>query len=121
VVAADGPKGLKLVVELGDGWVTLGRPAAETPDEWWRGVAELSTRLDDALARADRESSSLDRYLSLDVSPQFSLESIGVWEDAVGRAGELGFTDVVAHWPRAEGIYAGSEEVLIEAASRFSR
>jgi alkanesulfonate monooxygenase SsuD/methylene tetrahydromethanopterin reductase-like flavin-dependent oxidoreductase (luciferase family) len=121
VVAADGPKGLKLVAELGDGWVTLGRPAAETPDEWWRGVAELSTRLDDALARADRESSSLDRYLSLDVSPQFSFESIGVWEDALGRAEELGFTDVVAHWPRAEGIYAGSEEVLIEAASRFSR
>ncbi|MGA8977758.1 MAG: LLM class flavin-dependent oxidoreductase, partial [Pedococcus sp.] len=60
-----------------------------------------------------------DRYLSLDGSPQFSLESVGVFEDMVGRAGELGFSDVVTHWPRAEGPYAGSEGVLERVAGRL--
>ena len=31
-----------------------------------------------------------------------------------------GFTDVITHWPRADGVYAGSEDVLVEAASRFA-
>ena len=34
---------------------------------------------------------------------------------------KAGFTDVITHWPRAEGVYSGSEDVLIEVASRFAR
>ncbi len=118
VIAADGPKGLQLVAEIADGWVTLGKKS-DTLDAWWRSVAEVSIRLDDALAEYDRSTASLDRYLNLDAQ-SYSLGSIDAWEDAIGRASELGFTDVVAHWPRAEGEYAGSEATLIEAASRFS-
>ena len=118
VIAADGPKGLELVAELGQGWVTLGKPS-ESMDEWWGSVSELSRRLDDTLERVGR-TSALDRYLSLDASPRFGLESVDNWEDAVGRAAELGFTDVVTHWPRAEGAYAGSENTLTEVASRFT-
>ncbi len=33
--------------------------------------------------------------------PQFALESVDVFDDMVGRAADLGFTDVVTHWPRA--------------------
>jgi alkanesulfonate monooxygenase SsuD/methylene tetrahydromethanopterin reductase-like flavin-dependent oxidoreductase (luciferase family) len=119
IIAADGPKGLRLVAELGNGWVTLGRQS-DSLDLWWSSVADLSARLDDTLAAAGRASDSLDRYLSLDASPQFSLESVDAWEDAVGRAAELGFTDVVGHWPRADGVYAGRESVLTEVASRFA-
>ena len=119
VIAADGPKGLELVAEHGQGWVTLGRPS-ETLDDWWSTVSELARRLDDTIARVGR-TTSLDRYLSLDASPTFSLGSLDAWEDAVGRAAELGFTDVVAHWPRSDGEYAGDERVLVEAASRFER
>ena len=32
----------------------------------------------------------------------------------------LGFTDVVAHWPREEGIYAGKESVLDEIAGMLA-
>ena len=118
IVAANGPKGLRMVAERADGWVTTGQDAA-SGDVWWNGIAELSARLDDALAAQGRE--SIDRYLSLDSSSQLVLESVGAWEDAVGRASALGFTDLVYHWPRAEGIYAAREEVLFEVASRFSR
>ena len=41
------------------------------------------------------------------------------FEDAVGRAAGLGFPAVMAHWPRRDGIYAGSESVLDEVASRL--
>ncbi|GAA3748406.1 LLM class flavin-dependent oxidoreductase [Leifsonia bigeumensis] len=119
IVAADGPKGLQLVAELADGWVTLGRES-ETPDAWWRSVAEVSHRLDDVLADRGRDSASLDRYLNLD-SQSYALTSVGAWDDAVGRAAELGFTDVVTHWPRTDGIYAGSEDVLVEVAGRLRR
>ncbi len=47
VVAADGPKGLQLVAELADGWVTLGKASDDTAG-WWRSVADVSHRLDDA-------------------------------------------------------------------------
>lgn len=118
VIAADGPKGLRLVAELGDGWVTLGKPSDDL-EGWWRSVAEVSRRLDEVLAESGR-TAPLDRYLNLDVH-QFALESVGAWDDAVGRASEVGFTDVVTHWPRRDGVYAGEDSVLLEVASRFAR
>jgi hypothetical protein len=48
------------------------------------------------------------------------LESVDLFEDMVGRARELGFSDVITHWPRAEGVYAGSEATLDEVASRLA-
>ena len=58
-------------------------------------------------------------HYDVDGAPRFSLESVDLFEDMVGRAAELGFTDVVTHWPRREGVYAGSEAVLDEVASRL--
>lgn len=116
VVAANGPRGLRVAAGFGQGWATTG--PSEDRDGWWGGVAALVGRLDDELAAAGRAPADLDRYLSLD-SGGYALASAGAFEDAVGRAAELGFTDVVTHWPRAEGVYAGSEAVLEEVASRL--
>jgi alkanesulfonate monooxygenase SsuD/methylene tetrahydromethanopterin reductase-like flavin-dependent oxidoreductase (luciferase family) len=117
VIAANGPRSLRLAAAHGQGWVTFGK-GGETMDEWWTGIAELSAKLDEAEAAAAR-ATSLDRYLSLDGAPRFSLESADLFTEMVGRAAELGFTDVVTHWPRAEGVYAGSEAVLEEVARRL--
>ncbi|RXZ46411.1 LLM class flavin-dependent oxidoreductase [Agromyces fucosus] len=119
-LAAEGPKGLDLVARLGDGWVTTGGTIEDT-DAWWRRLAELSDRLDEACGREGRDPSSLERILSLDSEPRYSLESAAAFEDAVGRAAELGFTDVVAHWPREQGLYAGDESVLDEVAELMQR
>jgi alkanesulfonate monooxygenase SsuD/methylene tetrahydromethanopterin reductase-like flavin-dependent oxidoreductase (luciferase family) len=118
VVAANGPRGLRLATRFGAGWVTTGRDGARGAD-WWASVAELSTRLDDAALAEGREPGSIDRYLNLDSGGSYSLQSVVAFEDAAGRAAELGFTDVISHWPRADGIYAGSESVLEEVASRL--
>jgi alkanesulfonate monooxygenase SsuD/methylene tetrahydromethanopterin reductase-like flavin-dependent oxidoreductase (luciferase family) len=106
VVAANGPRALRLAARYGDGWVTTG---AQATDEaaWWRSVAEVSDRFTDAAAGR-----AVDRYLNLDSSPVFSLSSVDAFTDAVGRAAELGFTDVLTHWPRRSSWFAGDEKVL---------
>jgi alkanesulfonate monooxygenase SsuD/methylene tetrahydromethanopterin reductase-like flavin-dependent oxidoreductase (luciferase family) len=110
VMAANGPRSLRLAVRYGAGWVTTGRESDDL-DGWFASVADLSRRLDDLL-----DGRPLDRYLSLD-SQQYSLTSFDAFEDAVGRAAALGFTDVITHWPRAEGVYAGSESTLDRVAA----
>jgi alkanesulfonate monooxygenase SsuD/methylene tetrahydromethanopterin reductase-like flavin-dependent oxidoreductase (luciferase family) len=117
VMAANGPRSLRLAVEYGEGWVTTG-PKAETMDEWWAALGELGGRLDETLGKAGRDPSTLDRYLNLDSSPQFSLASVALFEEMTGRAGELGFTDVITHWPRPDGPYAGDVSVLEEVAAQ---
>ena len=116
LMAANGPRSLRLAVEHGAGWVTTG-PVAETLDQWWAALAKLGGRLDEALATAGRDSSTLERHLNLDSSPQFALSSVGAFEEMVGRAGELGFTDVITHWPRPDSPYAGDVSVLETVAS----
>ena len=115
VLAANGPRAIRLAAELGQGWVTYGG-RGDTLEAWFAHCGELARRFDDALAATGRED-PVDRYLSLDSSPRFSLESAGLYAEMAGRAGELGFTDVVTHWPRSSGPYAGDVAVLEEVAA----
>ena len=117
--AADGPKGLALAVRIADGWVTHAGADDDT-EAWWRKAGELIRRLDDACSDAGREPSTISRTLSLDSEARYSLASVGAFDDAVGRATELGYTDVVSHWPREHGLYAGDESVLDEVAQRLA-
>ena len=116
VVAANGPRSLRFAARTGDAWVTTG-PRVESIDEWWTGLDTARQTLEEALVAGDREPASFRRYLNLDSAPGFSLTSRGVFEQMVGRAGELGFTDVITHWPRTEGPYAGSVSVLEDVAA----
>src|SRR5680860_21728 len=106
VIAANGPKGLRLAVRHGAGWVTTGRDGA-TGEHWWSGVGDLVRRLEDTALAEGRDPASIDRYLSLDSDGAYSLQSVGAFEDAVGRAAEFGFTDVISHWPRSGGAADG--------------
>ncbi len=113
VLAADGPRSIALAARLADGWVTTGyRPGDAGLDAWWSSLAGKIRRFDDALADAGRDANRIAKYVSLDASSVYALASAEYFADAAGRAGELGFTDVITHWPRPEGIYAGSESVL---------
>ena len=116
VVAANGPRSLRFAAAVGDAWVTTG-PKVETVEEWWVGLDAARRTLDEALLGAGRDPAAFPRYVNLDSSPQFSLTSRGVFEEMVGRAEGLGFTDVITHWPRSEGPYAGSVAVLEDVAA----
>ncbi|GAA0391898.1 MULTISPECIES: LLM class flavin-dependent oxidoreductase [Micromonospora] len=118
VVAANGPRSMRLAARYGQGWVTIG-VGGDDLDTWWAGVAETVARFDSVLAAQGRDPDALDRYLSLDAAPVFSLSSAQFFADQVGRAAELGFTDVITHWPRESSWYAGDEAVLADVATRL--
>ncbi|OZV80222.1 LLM class flavin-dependent oxidoreductase [Micromonospora echinospora] len=118
VVAANGPRSMRLAARFGQGWVTTGT-GGDDLEGWWKSVATLATRLDATLDEAGRDPGTLDRYLLLDAAPVFSLTSADFFADAVARAARLGFTDVVTHWPRLSSWYAGDENVLSEVAENL--
>ncbi len=109
VVAGNGPRSVGLAARLGDAWATYGG-RGDTVDEWFDHVAGLVARFDAECAEHRR--GPLDRYLLLDASPRYALESVDLYTHMAGRAGELGFTDVVTHWPRPDSPYAGTVAVL---------
>jgi hypothetical protein len=80
-------------------------------------VRDGIARFTDALAAAGRDPGPAPKYLSLDASGVYALRSAGYFADVAGRAGELGFTDVVTHWPRPADPYAGDESVLEAVAA----
>ncbi|RYG76450.1 LLM class flavin-dependent oxidoreductase [Yimella sp. RIT 621] len=111
VMAGNGPRSVRMAATLGAGWVTMG-VKGDDEDDWWASLIALNEKLDAALDKGDRDVESFPRYLSMDAGHRFSLESPQLFEDMVGRAGEIGFTDVITHWPRPDSPYAGSMQTL---------
>lgn len=123
VVAANGPRAMRVAARHGQGWATYG-PAVDGDagtgaalEQWWSGTARLVERFEAIAREAGRDPADIDRYLNLDAAPVFSLASASTFAEAAERAGALGFTDLVVHWPRRDGVYAGDEAVLDEVAA----
>jgi alkanesulfonate monooxygenase SsuD/methylene tetrahydromethanopterin reductase-like flavin-dependent oxidoreductase (luciferase family) len=117
VIAATGPRSMRLAARYGAGWVTTGA-RTDTLNAWWRTVAEAARRFDDTLDAAGRDPTTIDRHLMLDpASPVYSLSSATFFADALAQATEYGFTDAVTYWPRATGWFAGDETVLETVAA----
>lgn len=116
VVAANTPGSMAVAARFGQGWVTTGRKENEG-EAWWHSLAELSKTFDETLVTAGRDRADVHRFLNLDAGPRYSLSSVEYLHDALGRAGELGFTDAIAHWPRPDGVYAGRTSVLEKVAA----
>lgn len=142
LVAADGPRAMEVAATYAAGWVTTGPAAGDwaerdAVDQWWGGVADAArrfTEIEQAArerttgVRADGGQSALDdavtalagdgqrqpvaRYLTLDASGPAALTSVEFLTHQVGRAEELGFTDVIVHWPRPEPPYQSDLKVL---------
>lgn len=127
VVAGNAPRSVGLAVEHGQAWLTTGKAGTAADgvtdrdgiERWWDGVAELSRLVDDTLGDASR-TAPLDRHLSLDACGATALSSIGFLQDQIGRATELGFTDVVVHEPRPTEPYRADDLVLEEFAATMS-
>lgn len=108
VMAANGPRSLRLAARFGQGWATTGRKG-ESQNDWWASLAELSARFADLDV-------GIPCYLHLDAGHVYSLSSVDVFEDLVGRAEQLGFTDLITHWPRPDSPYAGDVATLERVA-----
>ncbi len=113
LIAANGPRALQVVARQGQGWVTTGVTAGEDGEAlWWAALEEVSSRLDDALDAEGRAVTDVQRVLSVDSSGELGLSSVEHLRDVLGRANELRFDEVVVHWPRPDGVYAGDPDVL---------
>lgn len=124
-IAAAGPRAMALAARFGQGWVTYGPTSfdddagpGQAEERWWAALEPVSAAMDAALAAAGR-TGPFRRYLSYDGAASYALTSVEHAVEVVHRAAEAGFTDVVLHWPRASGIYAGDERVLEAFASRL--
>ncbi|HEY5879028.1 MAG TPA: LLM class flavin-dependent oxidoreductase [Nakamurella sp.] len=121
VVAGNGPKTIALAAGTADGWATTGPESQNVSlDQWWSKVADLARIFENAAVDAGRDPATLRRYLNLDSAPVLSVSSLDAFTDAAGRAAELGFTDVVIHWPRPSGVYAGDDAVLDDIADTLT-
>ncbi len=117
IVAANGPGAASVAARYGQGWVTIGG-RAERLDAWWGLVSEASDRMTAALAVHGREGDpAFRRMLQTDAAPVLSIQSADCFDDFLGRADELGFTDVVAPWPRAQGPFSAPRSVVDRIAA----
>ena len=120
VVAANGPRAMRVVARHGQAWVTTGVTATEEGEQrWWAALPGAVGRLDDALTAEGRDPSAVQRYLSVDASGAFGPSSVEHLRDVLGQAEALRFDEVVVHWPRPDGVYAGDVGVLERAAAEL--
>lgn len=126
LTAAEGPKGMKLAVTAaarpGDGWVTLGVPggAAIAQDVWWSKVVGSATRFDAVAAECGGTPPGFVRLLNME-SRISTVDTVDDLVEMVGRAAELGFTDVVLPWPRSTEPFRASEHLLDEIIGALPR
>lgn len=118
VLAADGPKAQRFAAGYGEGWVTTAGHCSDV-EEWWRLVRRAVDRFENALEEQGIDPNTVTRYLQTDACPVTAFESVEFFKEQLGRATEAGFTDMLAPWPRDEGVYAAKESVLEEVASEI--
>jgi len=120
-VAATGPRGLRLAARYGQAWVTTGDPKLfedGTPEQSVRALRGQLDKLTDACAELGRDADELDRILLTGFTPDRArpLASVDAFVDFAGRHQELGFTELVIHWPIPDSDFATDEKVFEQIA-----
>lgn len=114
-LAAAGPRAMRLVAHYGQTWVTLGDPRdQEKPAD--QAVRQQTDWLVQACERTGRDPATVDRLLLAGLFSERPLASLEAFRDLAGRAAQAGVTDLVLHWPRESGRFAGQQHVLEEIA-----
>ncbi|XHM68258.1 LLM class flavin-dependent oxidoreductase [Streptomyces nigra] len=127
-VAATGPRGLRLAARYGQAWVTTGDPKLYengTSEQSVQAIRGQIEKLGDTCAEAGREPGSLDKVLLTGFTPDRArpLESLDAFVDFAGRHQELGFTEIVVHWPIPDSDFAADvkvfEQIAMEAGAQL--
>ncbi|MFF9324436.1 LLM class flavin-dependent oxidoreductase [Streptomyces sp. NPDC014776] len=120
-VAATGPRGLQLAARHGQAWVTTGDPKLYengTPEQSVQALRGQLQKLSEACEAIGRDVTGMDKILLTGFTPDRSrpLESVDAFVDFAGRHRELGFTEIVLHWPIPDSDFAADQEVFEEIA-----
>ncbi|MCX4994711.1 LLM class flavin-dependent oxidoreductase [Streptomyces longwoodensis] len=121
-VAATGPRGLRLAARYGQAWVTTGDPKLfenGTPEQSVQALRGQTEKLAAACAEAGRDVAELDKVLLTGFTPDRDrpLTSLDAFVDFAGRHRELGFTEIVIHWPIPDSDFAADEKVFEQIAT----
>lgn len=122
-VAATGPRGLALAARHGQAWVTTGDPKLYeegTPAQSDAALRGQTEKLGAACEAVGRDVAELDKILLTAFTPDRSrmLESVDAFEDFAGRHREIGFTEIVVHWPIPNSDFAADQRVFEEIVTR---
>nr|WP_208882194.1 LLM class flavin-dependent oxidoreductase [Streptomyces sp. PBH53] len=119
-MAATGPRGMRLAARYGQAWVTLGDPRLPDGDEerFHATLVEQVRNLDKALAEQGRAARDIERILLTGFTGGDPLRSVDAFVDFAGRRAELGFTEIVVHWPVEDSVFAADERTFERIASR---
>ncbi|MGW0771723.1 LLM class flavin-dependent oxidoreductase [Streptomyces sp. NPDC002676] len=118
-VAATGPRGMKLAARYGQAWVTLGDPRLPDGNEqqFHATIAGQVENLEKALAEQGRTTQDIERILLTGFTSGRPLQSVDAFVDFAGRYAELGFTEIVVHWPVEDSVFEADEKVFERIAS----
>ncbi|WP_171164819.1 LLM class flavin-dependent oxidoreductase [Streptomyces sp. I05A-00742] len=122
-VAATGPRGLRLAARHGQAWVTTGDPKlfeSGTPEQSRDAIRGQIEKLGAACAEIGRDVSELDKILLTGFTPDRNrpLASLDAFVDFAGRHFELGFTEIVVHWPIPDSDFAADQAVFERIATK---
>ncbi|MFG2599596.1 LLM class flavin-dependent oxidoreductase [Streptomyces sp. NPDC048462] len=125
-VAATGPRGLGLAARYGQAWVTTGDPKLYeegTPAQSDEALRGQVARLGAACGEIGRDASELDKVLLTAFTPDRSrmLASVDAFVDFAGRHREIGFTEIVVHWPIPDSDFAADQGVFERIATEALR
>lgn len=122
-IAATGPRGMRLVAEYAETWVTIGdarAPGAQPEDAAFDTVRRQLGLLADACTAAGRDPGGIRRLVNASRLVPDPYASAGRFADLVGRCAELGCTDVVVTYPRRDGEAAGARAGFERAVSQLT-
>ena len=106
-LSALGPKSMALTSEIADGWVSLTGDEGASDATTYEVVSSRVAAMDSALERGGRERSTLRRLLLDFGGDEAPLASYEAFLDWAGRYRELGFDEVIVHWPVPDSPFAG--------------
>lgn len=121
VMSALGPKTLALTAEIADGWVSYGSPRGAGGQSTVVAASQQVTRLNEALDARGRDASSFTKILldfAGEAKPTSSLEAFLDW---AGTYRDLGFSEVVIHWPIPNSPYDYDRRTFEQIASEGVR
>ena len=118
-IAAGGPRGLRLAVDVGQSWVTIGPTSRQprTPESILRAVKRQRELLDAACDAQGRDTTTL-RKVVLWTPDETVLTSTDQFDELAAPYEELGFDEFVLHHPAQTGPYGGSIPVFEQIAMR---
>lgn len=120
-LAGSGTRTIKLAATHGDSWITTGNPLAvpEDLDEFEVVLKAQMALFDETAEQHGRNPNEIDKICFVPSSFALPMSSFEAFVDLAGRAGAIGFTDIVVHDRRAVDPVLAYNADLIPAIAEW--